>query len=557
MISVEQTTDKSVFMSKVDSFNILLCGDKEAVSKFRKYLGFQNAPGKNAMVYFEFPNEKFAHKKFLKLFKYKLRMFLLQPLLLNTIITPKKEFREADAIIMVINNSRFSLSDECLDYFSKISKIRKSYIPLLLIGMNCNGGTPRRDISKFFFNIHLKKKFNKVFGIHTSYFDVNETENEATFFRRLPELLESSKTWTPKEYTPITIDRMISKLQGQLQEMDEKNYNLEKGIDLLAEFEHLDKTTITRHSLELIWGLNNYESKSIMEYWEKRINLDDLPKEEMDILTQESNEQINKCLQMHFEPNLVNLLALGNSIEDSKKILAVLKRNHQIPSISYHNPTSEYVTYDNLQDLIILHMGRHLYTRTKSETNEITIFSGLMQTMEIVRDKYMRGKDKSQFLQFQDVDYLDFGNLHAVLGTGKSGVKVILRFNKHPENIYIQKTKEFIQIIEEKFQDVLQERVIDLDGIRPEIDKLFYHYFNPFPADIPYDRIFTLAQKKFTQKNDTFTHLEEKIASLVKDESQMTINQMLTTISKENDGYISESDILSRVLDLISEGILE
>ena len=90
MISVEQITDKSVFMSKVDSFNILLCGDKDAVSKFRKYLGFYKdekykdiTPSQKAMVYFEFPNEKFAYKKFLNLFKYKLKMYLLQPTLLE------------------------------------------------------------------------------------------------------------------------------------------------------------------------------------------------------------------------------------------------------------------------------------------------------------------------------------------------------------------------------------------------------------------------------------------------------------------------------------------
>ena len=560
MISVEQITDKSVFMSKIDAFNILLCGDKEAVSKFRKYLGLyrdDKAPSQNALVYYEFPNEKFAHRKFLKLFKYKLRMFLLQPLLLKTIITPKKEFREADAIIMLVNNSRFSLSDDCIESFSKISKIRKSYIPLLIVGMNCNGGTPRRDINKFFYNLQLKKTFNKVFGINSFYFDINEDKNEATFFRRLPELLESTKTWYSKEYTPLTIDRMINKLLTKLQEMNEGKFDTEHGIHLLTEFEHLNKITITRHSLELIWGLNNIESKKIIEYWENRINLDDLPKEELDILTQESNTQINNCIQYNFEPNLVNLLALGNSLVDSKKILAVLKKNQQIECISYHNPTLEYETNDNLQDLIILHNGRHLYTRTKSETNEITIFSGLMQTMEIVRDKYMKSGIKgAQFLQFNDVDYLDFGNLHAVLGTGVSGVKVIIRFKKHPEKIYIQKTQKFIQIIEDQFKNILEQRVIDLDRIKPNMDKLFYRYFNPFPEDIPYDRIFTLSEETYKEKKKSLTKLEDQIVTLVRKESQMTINQIITQISKKSDGYVSESDVLSRVLDLIEETIL-
>ncbi len=558
MTSVERRIDKSVIMSKVEAKNLLLCGDEEAVSKFRKYLGYQNAPGKNALVYFEFPNENFIHKGYLKHFNYILRIFLLQPLLLNTIITPKKEFREADAIIIVINNSKFTLSDECIQFFTKISKIRKSYVPLLIIGMNCNGGSPRRNISKFFYNLDLKKNFNKVFGINTFYFDINETENEATFFRRLPDLLESTKTWHSKEYTPITIDRMITKLLVKLQEMNKKEYSMEEGIHLLADFEHLNKITITRHSLELIWGLNNSESKSIIELWEKRINLDDLPKEELDILTQESNTQIKKCIQYHFEPNLVNLLALGNSIIDSKKILAILKKNHQIESISYHNPTLEYETYDNLQDLIILHIGRHLYTRTNSETNEITIFSGLMQTMEIVRDKYMKGGvNNNQFLQFNDVDYLDFGNLHAVLGTGASGVKVILRFKKHPEKIYIEKTQNFIQIIEDQFKNILDERVIDLDQIKPRFDKLFYKYFNPFPEDIPYDRIFTLSEEIYKKKKVTLTKLENEIVTLIHEESQMTISRILNQISTNHDGYISESDILSRVLDLIEEKILK
>ncbi|MBN2156273.1 MAG: hypothetical protein JW776_09530 [Candidatus Lokiarchaeota archaeon] len=538
-------------MSKMDSYNILLCGDQEAVSKFRNYLGFQSTPGKTALVYFEFPNEKFTRKKLLGQCKYKLRIYLIQPLLLSTIITPKKEFREADAIIMVCDNTNITLSDECKEFFSKISQIRRSYIPLLLIGMNYNGDTPRRELSKFFYNLHLKKLFNKVFGINTFYFDINETENESIFFRRLPELLECSKKWVPKEYSPLTIDRMLSKLHHHLNDMKEEHYSIELGIYYLTEFEHLNKFTITRRSLELIWGLNNSESKTLMEFWEQSINLDDLPKEELDILTQESNEQIKKCLQMNFEPNLVNLLALGNSIVESKKILAILKRNNQIESISYHNPNSEYITYDNLQDLIILHIGRHLYTRTKSDSNEITIFSGLMQTMEIVRDRFLR------FKKIQEVDYLDFGNLHAIIGTGNSGVKTILRFKKHPEKIYLQKTKEFIQVIENEFKDVFEQRVIDLMGIKPHIDKLFYQYFNPFPENIPYDRIFTLSDVVYNQKKALLTTLESLIVETVRKESMMTIDQILVQLSKTWDGYISESDVLSRVLDLIEEGILK
>jgi hypothetical protein len=459
---------------------------------------------------------------------------------------------------MVVNNSHDFISNECIQFFSKISKIRKSYIPILLIGMNCNGGTPRRDLTKFFYNLELKKTFNKVFGINSFYFDINEEKNESTFFRRLPELLESAKTWHSKEYTPITIDRMINKLLIKVEGLNEKKFGIEQGIHLLAEFEQQNKITITRHSLELIWGLNNSESNTIMEFWENRINLDDLPKEELDILTHESNTQINNCIQYNFEPNLVNLLALGNSIVDSKKILAILKKNQQIETISYHNPSLEYEIYDNLQDLIILHNGRHLYTRTKSDTNEITIFSGLMQTMEIVRDKYMKsGTNGTQFLQFNDVDYLDFGNLHAVLGTGISGVKVILRFKKHPEKIYIQKTQKFIQIIEDQFKNILEQRVIDLDQVRPSIDKLFYRYFNPFPEDIPYDRIFTQSEEIYEEKKNSLTKLEDEIVSLVRKQSHLTIYQIITHISKTNDGYISESDVLSRVLDLIEEEILQ
>ena len=545
-----------ITMSKAESYNILLCGDDEAVSKFRNYLGFEN-PGKNALVYFEFPNEKFIHKKFPKSFEYKLRVYLLQPLLLSTIITPKKEFREADMVIMIVNNLKFGLSEECIEYFSKISKIRKSFTPILFIGMNCNGSTTRRDLGKFFYNLHLTNTFHKIFGIPTIYFDVNEEKNEATFFHRLPELLESTKSWTCKEYTSLTIDRMLAKLLTRLHDLNDETYDLEQGIYLLAEFEHLNKVTITRHSLEVIWGLNNEESKSIIEYWDERINLNELSKEEYNLLTQEAYSQLKKCIQYHFEPNLVNLLVLGNPIEESKDILAILKQTDQIESISYHNPTIEYEIYDNLQDLIILHAGRHIYARTKSDTNEITIFSGLMQTMEIVRNKYMKGGiNGNKFLQVQEVDYLDFGNLHAILGTGTSELKVILRFKKHPEKIYLQKTQEFIQVVEIQLKQILEQRVIDLMGIKPDIDTLFYRYFNPFPETIPYDRIFHVSESQYEINESSLTFFEKNIISIVREESQMTINQILTYILKNSNGTISESDVLSRVINLIEEKIL-
>ena len=120
-------------------FNILLFGENKTVKKFCIYLGFNSKNQSNTgIAYFEFPNEKFTHRKFLRLFKFKLKFFILQQniiqnqILLSNLNLPKGLFKDIHAIILLANNATQSVTEECIEYFNKFTLTRKLFVPLLL-----------------------------------------------------------------------------------------------------------------------------------------------------------------------------------------------------------------------------------------------------------------------------------------------------------------------------------------------------------------------------------------------------------------------------------------
>jgi hypothetical protein len=220
-------------------------------------------------VYFEFPNEKFAHKKFLKVFKYKLHIYIAQPSLLQTIMAPKQQFKTADAIIVLSANHNDSIYKECFDYFQKFVLTRRSFIPMLFIGYNLKESVDNKNITKFFFNLEVTKLYEEIFQVPTSYLNIIEDENDALFFLKFVELLEFSKEYISKEMSIIVLERMLNNLKDRLEDLKSNPPTIERGICLLGEIERIKKVRISRLSLVNQWGLKNEDAKYIIDLWER------------------------------------------------------------------------------------------------------------------------------------------------------------------------------------------------------------------------------------------------------------------------------------------------
>ncbi|MCP4760437.1 MAG: hypothetical protein GY870_01565, partial [archaeon] len=420
----------------------------------------------------------------------------------------------------------------------------------------------KRSIERFSLNLEVTNIFNDIFGIETHYLDITENHNEALFFVRIQELIKSIiKNPSTKNYTKITVERMVHTLKDKIKSFEETSQTLERCIALLGDIEQDKSITISRYTLVNSWGLQNILAQKLMNFWENRIYIEDIEDEEIPILENDALLKYKKCMKLKLEPNLINFLTLGFNFQESKKILSILKKIGKIDTISYHLPSTDYKTYDNLQDMVIISKGRTIYIRSRTSTHDqVTMFSGLIQTIEIVRNNYMSDKTAGiqDWFQFEKVDFLDFGNLHAILGNGDNENKVILRFRERPQKLYIEKTTAFIKEFEKIFAEILTNRIINVKEIRPEITKLFYIHFNPFPQKAAFDKIVGLIDKEIekSEKWDSLTDIEKDVVELILKSHNLKINAILSNFAEKNLNNISESDILQIVFDLINEKIL-
>ncbi|MHA1340878.1 MAG: hypothetical protein ACTSRZ_12850 [Promethearchaeota archaeon] len=549
-------------MNRFESFNLLIFGDEDCVHYFCNKLGF-NLVSKSGIVYFEFPNTNFKDKRILDSFPYKLKIFVAQEALLNTIITPRQQFRNIDTIVIIYSHFNSTLQNDCFEYLKKFIITTEFVPPILTVALNFKEEYVEKWADSYFYRgIEFTKTLNEIFGCKTLFMDLveNEESNYNNIFSRLIDLLALVKENHKSQLSPLFINKMIQKLRVFLIHLEDKIYTNEEKIYLLGSYENILKIRITRRLLNKKWGLRNKCSKEIMDKWEEIPEFTISNEDQKNELLYKAQEKLRKCEQMNLNLNLINLLLLGESLENSKKYLKVLVDSGIIKSVACHIISMEYKVFDNLQDLIILHKGRTIYIRSsRTSDDEVNLFIGLIQTIEIVRNNYLSDKKElKRFIKVSNVEFLDFGDLHALIGNteGRSGgnIKIILRFREHPQQIYIDKTKKFLNELELNLPKSLNESLVDLNEIKPFIDKLYYKYFNPFPEKASFDKEFSVSDVVDEKIKKSLTNLENLILNEVKSNKKMFINHILLQI--QNKYKIAKSDVLQIIFDLIEENYL-
>ncbi|MHA1821891.1 MAG: hypothetical protein ACTSU2_01950 [Promethearchaeota archaeon] len=566
-------------MEKKSLFRIIMYGDAETVENFGRYLGF-TPKSKRGLVYFEFPNEKFKNETFKMYFNFRITFYMLQPQLLNTIMAPQVQFKQADIILVLYNPDNDSIYNECFEYFKKFALTRKSFIPMLFISYtNISTNSPdgfNRRIENIFRGLVTAKTYEELFGIRTYYLNIYKNKNEQRFFPKIKNIFESGIDIFPKEYSSLTIERMLVNLENKLEELREMDITLDLGIKTLGEFERnrggfIERINVTRRKLTKEWGLIEEDARDLMNLWEKRIDVDDISQDDLNLLENDALAKLNRIQQLGLQPNLINLLSMSYGLDESKKALVVLKKLGYIKSVAFHVPSEEFEIYDNLQDLIIMFEGKQIYLMTKdSNTERINILSGMLSAIEMIRNKYLpfkeninnnyypKNNNQKTGLHIKKVDILEFGNLHCIMGVGNKGLSVTLRFKESPQKLYLDKTESFIQAFEKKFADLLTPRkVYNQNEYRNEIDDLFFIYYNPFPRGVHFSKELEISHQKYRRKYPLLTEMEKNIIKLIEKYGSLDINNILEKIEEDSDGKIAKSDVLPVIFDLIFEHILE
>jgi len=542
-------------------------GDEKCVFKLCEILGY-TISSKSGLIYFEVPNSNINDQSFITQFPYKLKIFVARESILHTLMIPKQQFKDIDGIIMVFSHYNLSLQNEVFEYFKKFIITTEFTPQILAIGLSLNDEYKNKwSIDNFFRGLEFSKIIFETFECKTLYRDLNE-ENKKLIFSSLLDLIKLIKESQKINIPTILINKMLQKLKMDLIHLENKNYNDEEKIFLLGCLENIFKIRITRYLLSYKWGLENKFSKNIIDQWEFFPELIFTNEEEKNDILYKAQEKLKKCQLMDLNFNLINLLILKEKLDFSKKYISILVSSGIVKAIASHIYSNEYIIYDNLQDIIVIFKGQTIYIQTSAKSDEeLNLFIGLIQTIEIVRDNYLSDrKEFKKVFKVRDVEILEFGELHAIIGNiyiheGEinSNLKVILRLKEHPQDLYIEKTRKFLFELMYLVPKIIKNNtLIDLNEVKPYIDELYNRFFNPFPEKISFKKNLSVSNKYLDLESSLeeleLTKLEKLILKEIKELKSTNINQILLHI--QNKYKIAKSDILNIIFDLIEEDYL-
>ena len=259
---------------KKTNFQILIFGSDREVEKLSKYLGFTSKTQSSGLVYFEFPNKKFAHTKFKKLFPFHLKIYIAQPTLLNTLMSPKKQFKKTDAIIMIHSNHDDSLTKDCFEYLEKFALATNKMVPILSIAYNSKEVPREEKLGRLYFNLEIVRALEVVFGIEVYFLNVREKKNERLLFPMLYRMLDVCSDSVPRQVSSIAVERMIQNYRDKIMDFKRNLPDIDDCIQVLGDLEQDNGIRLSRYTMVNKWGLSNEVARKLMNYWEDPVEAD-------------------------------------------------------------------------------------------------------------------------------------------------------------------------------------------------------------------------------------------------------------------------------------------
>ena len=92
--------------------------------------------------------------------------------------------------------------------------------------------------------------------------------------------------------------------------------------------------------------------------------------------------------------------------------------------------------------------------------------------------------------------------------------------------------------------------------VKQQSAKIYYLFFNPFPAKINVFQEISLNQEKFDQVQKNLCKIELDILDIVQDKGKLQIEELISLSFETHHGKYAKSDIIPYVLDLMEEKIL-
>lgn len=542
-------------------YNILLFGPQAITQQFSDYLG-NVSRSQSAMIYFEFPNNKFQHPTILKNFPEKLKFYILQPQLLHSVMFPKREFAEANLLIWMFDWNNIGSVEETYAYLKKIVLNRKTFLPIMLIGYRSKFISEPDAYLTFLKLFHVQELIKKIIQMPMIYFEITEEKSESLFFLKMKLFLDEiheklGQSYLMKHYSTISLEELLKTVNSFLGMLKGPEFEIDDAFRDLTAYELNAQHPLTRRHLQMQFGCEDAVAKKILDIWDERPSLEAIPPEAFKDLEAESSEMLKACQTQESLPNFISLVQMGYNHEVVKYALQYLLDRGKIASISHHSESQEYTEYRNIRDVIVVHEGRTMFIKsTNTNDDQIQLFSGMIQAIEMVRDKYLMEVEKKELSPYNRIEFLEFGDLKALIGCGQKGVKLILRLDERPgkDDEIKRRIKNFLKAYENEVPLNASTDFELLKQIRQLSEKIFYQNFNPFPLSFDVFKTIQINLDIIDLANKT--GIEQKIIAYLRNQGPFLLEDLIENLSKATKNVISRSDFLPYIFDLIEDKII-
>jgi len=495
----------------------------------------------------------------------------------SIIISQKREFNEANLMVWFFDWNNLESLKVGLEYFKKIILSRKAFIPILLVGYRYKTHDQSENKSKyvsidkgnenippelrFLQLIQFQKNLRNITEHSIRYFEIEEQNTEKSFLRKLKDFtnrlsIKYGETYKIKKYSTITLERLFKDLEELIEQLNgslSQNLNFDNLIKNLTNIELKMKTPITRRFLIEQFGSNKKVAKKIMNRWESRPGMEQLNDEFQNSVRQYASDLLKHCYESNTKPTYVHLVSEGYKLTLIQPILRYLQEQDKISSVSSHLISEDFWEFKNIEEVIIRHEGRVLYVKSSNNLDHTLMFSDMIYTLESIRNEYLLKTEKREIDREEHVEFLEFGNLRALIGYGKRGVKIILRLNQNPRNKEKLKHRcmEFLTDYEKQINLTPAKEAKTQKKIKNKSAKIYYQHFNPFPETINVFRKIKINKKRLKEEEQHLCNIEKKIIEVLRSFKELSIEELIKQVFEKNSRLYSNSDIIAYLLDLL------
>lgn len=540
-------------------------------------LGGRFHAGQSNISYFNVPNAHTPRQADLEAMPARYQAFACGQSLKIALGAPR-EFKMFDALVFFVHEGAREHLHFFLPYLKQVLKAKRALLPVafLLVRESQEGPAPEpfpetstgesngEGGLSFLHLLLLKEGLDEQTQLpgqnQAIIGELRLGENDALLAHKLRILAEEIRHYhhaqQPRDLALLKVEQIVDNLRACTKEIETTPPSLEALVDALIHLETKIPRPLNRPLLVNWFGFPNTRAVRVLNCWE-RVDLrapDEILAEVPDpaALDERVAALVEECRLKQVPPNYANLRRLGCSFDELEQVSARLRQQATISRYDFHKTSRDFQNFLNMEEFVVIWNGRTVFSReTKaSSTERTTIFSGMIQAIEQLREEWIKKIDTYQPRDTK-IELLDFGPLKALIGSDAANhLKIISRFREKPA----QETQERLRLFmwELRADPAWKDPQLDEFQLGRIVGTLFHRVFNVLPLKLNLFDVFSVDHAAPAVPGPHLTRRERQILAIIRKIQPASLREIIASRGPR----FSKSDFVETLIGLLNSGLL-